>query len=33
MHIQKIPKSEFKVMKFIWEINDIITSKMVSLKK
>ncbi|EGT3815256.1 BlaI/MecI/CopY family transcriptional regulator [Clostridioides difficile] len=30
MHIQKIPKSEFKVMKFIWEINDIITSKMVT---
>ncbi|HBF4617424.1 transcriptional regulator [Clostridioides difficile] len=28
MLIQKIPKSEFKVMKFIWEINDVVTSKM-----
>ncbi|MGO0987440.1 BlaI/MecI/CopY family transcriptional regulator [Clostridioides difficile] len=30
MHMQKIPKSEFKVMKFIWEISDIVTSKMVT---
>ncbi|HEK5054523.1 TPA: BlaI/MecI/CopY family transcriptional regulator [Clostridioides difficile] len=27
MLIQKIPNSEFKVMKFIWEINDVVTSK------
>ncbi|HBF5866217.1 BlaI/MecI/CopY family transcriptional regulator [Clostridioides sp. ZZV14-6044] len=30
MSIQKIPESELKVIKFIWEINDIVTSKIVT---